>query len=300
MKIHIIGLNDEELCLLAVNLQSRGYDISGSDIDLTPLASNLLKNTGLLPDHLGWWPERIDDRLNAVLLSSHVTPDNPELHHARALGLRIYSLAEYIHYLTQNKTRVLITGSLDTQFPTRLLMHVLEYWEKEVDYLLKQDYTSNGSKLLITSGNDFVIIEAGMPPQTNPKQLSAALLFCPNITLLCGDFEQVGLTTQSESRAVVLGLIKTIVPGGSITYFADNTSLSQMITNLEAPLRKFPYHTPKSKWSGTTKLIETPEGWVPLSVSEDEELRHIDGVRWICQQLGIDATDFYESLSTFG
>jgi len=93
--------------------------------------------------------------------------------------------------------------------------------------------------------------------------------------------------------------LKTVVPGGSITYNADNPSLSQTLLSLEAPVRKFPYHRPKSSWSGTTKLIETPEGWMPLSVSEDYQLQHIEGVRWICQQIGVDATDFYEALASF-
>ena len=302
MKIHIIGLNDEELCLLAVNLKSLGHTVSGSDTDLTPIASNLLLKAGLFPLDLGWHPKRIDQHLDAVLLSNQISKDNPELEKARNLGLKTYSLAEFIYYLTLNITRVLITGSTDTQFPTRILMHVLEYWEKEVDYFLKQDYTGSGSKLYLTGNNDFVIIEAGIIPSAIVEDPPPALHFYPNITLLCGGNKQTASPSNltSEFSHLLGEFLKSVVPGGSITCNADSDLWSQELATFEAPIRKFPYHPPTISTSESGKLIETSEGWVPVSVNEDFDLQHVEGVRWICQQLGIDAADFYEALSTFG
>jgi UDP-N-acetylmuramate: L-alanyl-gamma-D-glutamyl-meso-diaminopimelate ligase len=337
MKIHIIGLNDEELCLLAVNLESRGYEVTGSDTDFTPLPSNLLLKAGLFPEDLGWRPERIDHHLNAVIRSSTITDDNPELHQAQALGLSIYSPAEFIYHITQNKTRVLITGSPDTQFPTRLLLHVIEYWEKEVDYFLKQDYNEASDKLHLTDANDFVIFEADLNSKSISNEPPPALHLQPNIVLLCGGKEpperkkqpeikeqpgkkeltegneltgskqapgekqlpEQGTAQESEWINPLQEFLKTVVPGGSITYNANHDLLSQTVANFQAPVRKFPYHPPNISPSETGKRIETQEGWVPVSAIEDNHLQHIEGVRWICQQLGVDASAFYEALAAF-
>ena len=300
MRIHIIGLNEPNLCQLAVTLSQSGYEISGSDTTFSPSNSAMLEKANILPEQVGWFPERMIEPLNAVLLSGHILADNPELRQAQEMALTIYSIPEFLHLLTQHKTRVLITGCAETQFLSGLLRHVLAYWEKEVDFYVNDTQTGFNT-LHLTKINDFIIIDSGVLRSTNTHWHLADLRIYPNITLLCGDFEQEEQpsTPDGEAQHLLQEFLKTVVPGGSITYNADNPSLSQTLLSLEAPVRKFPYHRPKSSWSGTTKLIETPEGWMPLSVSEDYQLQHIEGVRWICQQIGVDATDFYEALASF-
>ena len=42
----------------------------------------------------------------------HAKADNPELLRAQELGLKIYSYPEFLYNQTENKTRVVIGGSL--------------------------------------------------------------------------------------------------------------------------------------------------------------------------------------------
>jgi len=50
--------------------------------------------------------------------------------------------------------------------------------------------------------------------------------------------------------------------------------------------------------NGTT-LLKTPEGPMPVEIFGKHNLNNLEGARWICQLMGVDAEDFYEAIATF-
>jgi UDP-N-acetylmuramate: L-alanyl-gamma-D-glutamyl-meso-diaminopimelate ligase len=62
----------------------------------------------MLPLEMGWFPEKITNDIDAVILGMHAKADNPELK-AQELGLKIYSYPEFLY--EQSKARVVIGGS---------------------------------------------------------------------------------------------------------------------------------------------------------------------------------------------
>ena len=64
---------------LAIALKRKGYQITGSDDEIfEPAKSNLAKE-GILPEEIGWQPNKITKDLDAVILGMHAKADNPEL-----------------------------------------------------------------------------------------------------------------------------------------------------------------------------------------------------------------------------
>src|SRR5215211_200447 len=106
MKIHFISIGGSVMHQLAVALERKGYQITGSDDEIFEPAKSNLHTEGILPSEMGWFPEKINSGLDAVILGMHARADNPELIKAKELDLPVYSFPEYIYQESKNKTRV--------------------------------------------------------------------------------------------------------------------------------------------------------------------------------------------------
>ena len=95
MKVHFIAIGGSAMHNLALALQHKGYEITGSDDIIYEPSKSRLADKGLLPQEFGWFPDKITANLDAVILGMHAKPDNPELLRAQELGLKIYSYPEF-------------------------------------------------------------------------------------------------------------------------------------------------------------------------------------------------------------
>ena len=85
MKIHFIAIGGSAMHNLAIALQQKGYQITGSDDTIHDPSKTRLANKGLLPEEFGWFPEKITTDLDAIILGMHAKNDNPELLKAQEL-----------------------------------------------------------------------------------------------------------------------------------------------------------------------------------------------------------------------
>ena len=93
---------------MALALHHKGFEVSGSDDAIFEPSKTRLEQKGLLPEVMGWFPEKITSKLDAVILGMHAKSDNPELEKAKALNLKIYSFPEYIYQESMNKKRIVV------------------------------------------------------------------------------------------------------------------------------------------------------------------------------------------------
>ena len=103
MNIHFIAIGGAAMHNLALAVASKkGYHVTGSDDEIFDPAKSNLAAAGLLPEEIGWHPEKITKDLDAVILGMHARKDNPELLRAKELGLKIYSFPEYLYEQTKD------------------------------------------------------------------------------------------------------------------------------------------------------------------------------------------------------
>jgi UDP-N-acetylmuramate: L-alanyl-gamma-D-glutamyl-meso-diaminopimelate ligase len=69
-RVHIIAIGGSVMHALAVALQRQGYQVSGSDDRLEDPARSRLLEAGLLPERVGWDPERITPELDLVIVGT--------------------------------------------------------------------------------------------------------------------------------------------------------------------------------------------------------------------------------------
>src|SRR5687767_15014598 len=126
MKIHILACGGAVMHNIAIALHKLGHSITGSDDEIFEPALSWLRRYGICPEEFGWFPEKIHEQLDFVILGMHARADNPELQKAREFGLKIYSFPEYVFEHARNKTRLVIGGSHGKTTTTAMVMHVLQ------------------------------------------------------------------------------------------------------------------------------------------------------------------------------
>ena len=93
---------------LALALAEKGLQVTGSDDEINEPSLSRLQAKNILPPQIGWFPEKLDSGIEAVILGMHARADNPELLRAQELGLKIFSYPEYLYEQSKDKKRVVI------------------------------------------------------------------------------------------------------------------------------------------------------------------------------------------------
>jgi UDP-N-acetylmuramate: L-alanyl-gamma-D-glutamyl-meso-diaminopimelate ligase len=301
MQIHFIAIGGSAMHNLALALHHKGYNISGSDDVIFEPSKGRLADKGLLPEEFGWFPEKIHNDLDAVILGMHAKPDNPELLKAQEMGVTIYSYPEFLYEQSKDKTRVVIGGSHGKTTITSMILHVLNYHGIEVDYMVGAQLDGFDRMVHLTAENDFIVLEGdeylSSPIDRRPK----FHLYKPNIALLSGiAWDHINVFPTFENYVEQFQIfVDSIVKGGSITYNIEDEEVKKVVEASENAIRKLPYRTPGYSVENGQTLLETPEGPMPIEIFGRHNLNNLAGAKWICQNMGVDEDDYYEAIATF-
>lgn len=286
---------------LALALSKKGYQVSGSDDVIYEPSRSRLKNYNLLPGEAGWFPGKITNSLDAVILGMHAKANNPELLRAQELGLKIYSYPEFLYEHSQNKTRVVIGGSHGKTTITSMILHVLNYHDRKVDYMVGAQLEGFDDMVSLSNDTDFILLEGD-------EYFSSAIdlrpkfhLYKPNIALISGiawDHMNVFPTYENYLEQFRI-FIDSLVSGGALVYNQEDDDLGEIVEATANQIRKHPYVTPSYRIENGITVLDTPEGEMPVEIFGAHNLNNLAGAKWICQHMGVDEDDFYEAISSF-
>jgi len=301
MNIHFIAIGGSAMHNLAIALHQKGYQVFGSDDTIHDPSKSRLAKYGLLPAEFGWFPEKISSDLDVIILGMHAKKDNPELLKAQELGLKIYSYPEFLYEQCKNKTRVVIGGSHGKTTITSMILHVLNYHDREVDYMVGAQLDGFETMVHLTNDNDFMVLEGdeylSSPIDMRPK----FHLYKPNIALLSGiAWDHINVFPTFENyKAQFQIFTDSMINGGSMVYNVEDENVKDVVESSENHIKKYPYETPSYFIDNGTTYLETAEGDLPLEIFGKHNLQNLAGAKWICQHMGIDEDDFYEAIASF-
>ena len=281
MNIHFIAIGGAAMHNLALALQHKGYQVTGSDDTIFEPSKSRLEAKGLLPEAFGWFPEKITTSLDAIILGMHAKADNPELLKAQELGIKIYSYPEFLYEQSKHKTRVVIGGSHGKTTITSMILHVMHYHDRDVDYMVGAQLEGFDVMVKLTDDNDFIVLEGD-------EYLSSAIdrrpkfhLYQPNIALLSGiawDHINVFPTYNNYVEQFRI-FVNSIVSGGSINYNEEDAEVKNVVESSENTIRKLPYHTPAYRVENGQTFLQTPEGDLPVEVFGKHNMNNLAGAK---------------------
>ncbi len=298
MRIHFIAIGGSTMHNLAIALHLKGYAVSGSDDVIYEPAAGRLEQHGLLPKTLGWNPSRIVPELDAIILGMHAKADNPELVKAQALGLKIYSYPEYIYEQSKDKTRVVIGGSHGKTTITSMILHVLNHYRRDFDYLVGAQLDGFDTMVKITTQAPVIVIEGdeylSSPIDRRPK----FHLYRANLAVISGiAWDHINVfPTFGDYISQFDKFIYTIFPNGKLFYAENDDELKKVVHQAKVKIERIPYGPAAAETrDGVTYL----EGNIPLKIFGDHNLMNLSAARMVCLELGVSAADFNSAMTTF-
>ena len=301
MRIHFIAIGGSAMHNLAIALHNKGEQVTGSDDEIFDPSRSRLAAKGLLPEQYGWFEDNISSDIDAVILGMHAKQDNIELLRSKALGLTIYSYPEFLYEQSKNKTRVVIGGSHGKTTITSMILHVMHYHDKEVDYMVGAQLEGFDTMVHLTKENDFIVLEGD-------EYLSSAIdrrpkfhLYKPNIALLSGiAWDHINVFPTFDNYVEQFRIfLSQITHGGAIVYNQEDIEVKQVVETAQNQIKKYPYQTPRFSVENGDTLLDTEDGPMPIEVFGKHNLNNLEGARWICQLMGVQQEDFYEAIATF-
>ncbi|MCY4184536.1 MAG: UDP-N-acetylmuramate--L-alanine ligase [Rhodobacteraceae bacterium] len=174
--IHFIGIGGIGMSGIAEVLLNLGYSVQGSDINDTKITRRL--NSLGARIFLGHFQDNVMGSA-AIVVSSAISPDNPELKRARELGIPIVRRAEMLAELMRFRSNIAIAGTHGKTTTTTLVATLLEkggFDPTVINGGIIRAYGSNARK----GEGDWMVVEADESDGTFLK-LPATIAIVTNI-----------------------------------------------------------------------------------------------------------------------
>ncbi len=287
-RIHFIAIGGAAMHNLALAVASKaGYQVTGSDDEIFDPALTHLREAGLLPDEMGWHPERITKDIDAIILGMHAREDNPELVKARELGLKIYSFPEYLYEQTKDKIRIVVGGSHGKTTTTSMILYVLQRLGIEADYMVGAQIEGFERMVRLSDTAKYAVFE-GDEYLTSPLDLRSKFLwYHPHIAILTGiAWDHINVfPTFPEYVETFRKFIEGVEPGGSFIWYKGDENLRAIAEGARKDITCIPY--------------DAYDGNVQMQVFGKHNMQNLQAAMLACHCIGVAPDDFYREISSF-
>jgi UDP-N-acetylmuramate: L-alanyl-gamma-D-glutamyl-meso-diaminopimelate ligase len=302
--IHFIAIGGAIMHQLALALQRQGYIVTGSDDEINDPAKTNLQNAGLLPEKMGWWPEKITpangQQPDAIVLGMHAKANNPELLAAQAAGIPIYSFPEYVYEVSKNKKRVVVAGSHGKTTITSMIMHILQHEGVAFDYLVGARVAGFAQSVQLTDA-PLIILEGDEYPASVIEKRPKIFFYHPHISVLSGvawDHINVFPTYDiyfNQFEQYLQGMDRS----ARLFYNSEDSEVVRVVTGSAAGLNATPYATPPFHYENGVAVMDTQNGPVSVSVFGRHNLQNMQAAINVCMELGITEQNCYAAIASF-
>ncbi len=153
--LHFIGIGGISMSGLAAYLNSRGFTISGSDRDTSPITEHL---SGLgIKVFRGQFADNISDDIDAVVYTAAIHPDNPEYAECVKRGIPMMDRATLLGQLCRFfKTSIGVAGTHGKTTTTSMLAMILLDADTDPTISVGGILPAIGGNLKIGNGSQFL------------------------------------------------------------------------------------------------------------------------------------------------
>lgn len=300
MRVHFIAIGGSVMHQLAIALSKKGYEVSGSDDEIFEPALTNLQTQGILPREQGWFPEKLDGSIDAVILGMHARADNPELLRAQKLNLKIYSFPEYIYQESIDKNRVVVGGSHGKTTTTAMIMHVLRSLNRPFDYLVGAKLEGFAQSVQISDA-PVIICEGDEYPASTLERRPKFHFLHPGIAILTGiawDHINVFPTFENylEQFSIFIGMIRK---GGVLIYNETDPVLKNLVEQNKPAVRLIPYGLPPASINDGHTSVTIEGVTADLQVFGNHNLLNLQAAFLACKELGVSAAEYASGISGF-
>jgi UDP-N-acetylmuramate: L-alanyl-gamma-D-glutamyl-meso-diaminopimelate ligase len=300
MHYHFIAIGGSAMHNLALALHDAGHKITGSDDKIFDPSRSRLEAKGILPDEEGWFPEKLNNGVDAIILGMHAREDNPELAKAQELGVKIFSYPEFLFELSSNKTRVVIGGSHGKTTITAMILHVLSFYNKDFDYMVGAQLDGFDNMVKISDA-PLIILEGdeyhASPIDPRPK----FHLYRPQIALISGiAWDHINVFPSNDEYVKQFEIFASMVQDvGTLVYNSTDEEVRRIALNESKRLFLLPYSYTEYEIKGESTIIFFNGLNYELNIFGKHNLLNMEGARKVCRRLGVNNRKFFYAMKSF-
>lgn len=300
MNFHFIAIGGSAMHNLAIALKRKGANVTGSDDEIFEPSKSRLAKEGILPDAIGWNPDRITTNLDAVILGMHARKDNPELLRAQELGVKIYSYPEFIYEQSKNKIRIVVGGSHGKTTITSMLLHAMKKLNIKTDFLvgaLLEGFDCmvqlSDAKYMVIEGDEYLTSPIDLTPKFH--------WYAPHYAIISGiAWDHINVFPTFENYVEQFKIFTDkIEQGGMLVYYIGDPEMQKMIPSVRKDIVIRPYDAPEfSVENGVTTILSERRKY-PLQVFGKHNLQNINAAKLVLNQLGFSDDQVYSAMMDF-
>lgn len=297
--IHFTGIGKPVCSSLAIHLLSKGFRITGSDESFSDFSSQQLQSAGIMPEKSGWFKEKIQAPTEAVITGAEISSDNPEILQALSSGIPVYHYPQLVYQLARDKQRIVITGSRGRTNLTALLIHVLRYFNRPVDYLVETPVPWLQNYLAISDAPVMIIEGSDMPePGTGHGSFLQYQHHMAAITNI--KWESPNPYPSEDNYVAQFDALADNTPKAGILFYNENDTLASVIGAKQrndvtsVPFKMHPHTSESGK-----HYVLNDQKRIPVKVFGTQNFESIGAAKEILKRIGIPSEKFYEALPHF-
>jgi UDP-N-acetylmuramate--alanine ligase len=300
--IHFVGIGGSGMSGIAEVLLNLGYTVSGSDLGSNAATLRLSKLGAKVM--LGHAAENIDDA-DAVVTSTAVKGDNPEVIAARAKRIPIVPRAIMLGELMRLKQGIAIAGTHGKTTTTSLVASVLAEGGLDPTFVIGGRLNSAGANAKLGAG-DFIVVEAD-ESDASFLNLSPSIEVITNID---ADHMETYDHSFAKLKHAFVDFTNRLPFYGVAMLCIDDANVREILPMVSKPVMTYGFHEDAQVRAVDAKAVEAhmeftvlQEGYAPMAVRLHQpgmhNVQNACAAIAIARELGVDDKATQKALSEF-
>ena len=232
--IYFMGICGTAMASLAVHLKNQGFHVFGSDKDIYPPMSDVLRKSGISVSE--YKTDNLNPSIRLVVVGNVISRNHTELSKVHKLGIPCLSLPEFLNqtFLKQSKNLV-VAGTHGKSTSTGLMAHVGEVSGKNPNFFLgavPEDFPLS----FRSTDSPWFVIEGDEYDSSFFVKKPKFFYYKPFSVLLTGiEFDHGDIyKNMDEIVNVFCEFIKKIPPSGYLVACTQNQRLKEVVKHSRA------------------------------------------------------------------
>ncbi|MZH14633.1 MAG: UDP-N-acetylmuramate:L-alanyl-gamma-D-glutamyl-meso-diaminopimelate ligase [Nitrospinae bacterium] len=309
--IYLIAICGTGMAALAGLLKKSGYEVTGSDANIYPPMSTLLKDAGIeiFP---GYKKENISKNIDLVIVGNAVSKTNEEVQAVLEAGIPYTSFPSALsRFFLEGRKSLVVTGTHGKTTTTSLLSWVLESAQRKPGFMVGgwlKNFDTNHQvpqgEYFVTEGDEYdsAFFDKG------PKFLH----YRPDASILTSiEFDHADIFSDLDQiKKVFRDYVGLIKPEGVILVKSDDLNIREVIESASCKVETYGFQE-GADWQITSYRFESGFGHFSLSHKNQHRgdfqlammgrhnVENAAAVAGLCFSLGLTKDEIYKGFQTF-
>lgn len=244
-KIHILGVSGTLMGAFAVYLKKKGFEVSGSDLNIYPPMSDLLKNANILMVE-GYDASNLQKipKPDLVVVGNVIRPDNPEMLAILEKNIPFSSLPSVMErFLLTQTTNLVVAGTHGKTTTSSLLAFTLRESKKDPSYFIGGVSPDLPQSFHIGSEKGYFVLEGDEYDTSFWDKVPKFFHYRPTHAILTSvEYDHADIYPNLEAVVKAFqGLLDRVSPKGSLLACTDYAEVRKLLKNQKLPYRVITY-----------------------------------------------------------